>query len=159
MESKTYLINFLKYVGKSVLASVLISLVGFCLLTKTFPPDFGRLHTLYVSFKKLSALSDQIRNAQNLKKNTEILDPEAEEKNLENLFEHRKQMLNLLSEMNLMKSANKTESNRIESTVPDESDPRAIVLSKESYNNLRLQIKELNVENEKLRQDLVNSRK
>lgn len=149
------MINFLKYVGKSVLASVLISLIGFCLLTKTFPPDFGRLKNLYVSFRKLTALSEKIRHNQTRKVDPAIQDSEAEEKNFEDLFEHRRQMLNLLSEMNLMKTAEKTVPFHGENSVPDQSDPRAVVLSQESYNNLRLQIKELTKENQQLRLQLV----
>ena len=159
MEFKSYLIHFLKYIGKSVLASVLISLVGFCLLTKTFPPDFGRLKNLYVSFRKLSALSEEIRSHQKLKADATTQDPESEDKNLENLLDHRRQVLNLFSEMNLMKTAKKTGEKGVQSSALEESDPRAIILSPESYNNLRLQIKELTDENQQLRKELTNTRK
>ncbi len=161
MEFKDYFINFIKYIAKSILASLLISIIGYCLLTKTFPPDLGRLKNLYSSYKKLSVLSAEIRNDQNLKSKQipETQTPEDEAKELEKLVEHRRQMLELLSQFNLMQPVQKSEPNGSPNSMIDEYSPKAVVLSQESYNNLRLQIKELNQENLKLRQELAKTSK
>ena len=157
MEFKDYLINLVKYITKSILASLIISIVGYCLLTKTFPPDLSRLKNLYSSYRKLSALSVEIRHNQDLrsKQNPVPQDSETEVKELEKLVEHRKQMLELLSQFNLMQPVQKSVANsglnsELNSEISEFS-PNAVVLSKESYNNLRLQIKELNKENQELR--------
>ena len=81
---------------------------------------------------------------------------ETEVKELEKLVEHRKQMLELLSQFNLMQPTQKSEAKNGLNSEPSEYSPNAVVLSKESYNNLRLQIKELNKENLELRLKLAN---
>ena len=161
MDFKNYLINLIKYITKSILVSLIISIAGYCLLTKTFPPDLGRLKNLYLSYRKLSTLSAEIRKNQDLKSKQQLVPQgsETEVKELEKLVEHRKQMLELLSQFNLMQPTQKSEAKNGLNSELSEFSPNAVVLSKESYNNLRLQIKELNKENLELRLKLANIRR
>lgn len=57
------LINFLKFIGKSVLASVIIFIVSLSVMTQKFPPDFTQVKSTYEIFKNLQSLSRKKSNA------------------------------------------------------------------------------------------------
>ena len=58
----TALINFAKFIGKSVLASVIIFIVSLSVMTQKFPPDLTQVKSTYEIFKNLQSLSRKKSN-------------------------------------------------------------------------------------------------
>ncbi len=157
MDFQKAVLNFFKFVSKSILMSVVISIAGYCLLTRKFPPDFGRLKKMYLSYQKVLKLTQEIKASEQAKQSSpaEGQSAEDQEKDLNRMVEHRKQVLELLSQFNFTEPQLKQQNSEAKAALSDlENNPKSVLLSYESYNNLRLQIKELSAENAQLRQQL-----
>lgn len=145
--------------------SFVISFTAYCILTRKFPPDLTRFKKIYVSYQKLSQMSAEIKANQLVKQASSTqadLDIAGEEKDLALLVAHRRQLNELLSHFNFfqtpLKGAAAIEANK---TADDQAkaEAEAVILSRESYNNLRLQIKHLTEYNEELREQMADIQK
>lgn len=162
VEYKLAAINFLKFILRSLAMSLVVSVTAYCYLTRTFPPDLSRLKNIYSSYKKLTKLTTEIQASQILKSSPDapVQSPDDEDKDLAQLIEHRRQIIDLLSQFNFTQPVAKKPSlasagvGSQDIKVPDE-----VILSTQSYNNLRLQINELTQENNLLRQQIVEIQK
>lgn len=162
MELKVAALNFLKYVLRSLGISLLISIAAYCYLTRTFPPDLSRLKNIYSSYKKITKLSAEIKANQTLKAaaNAPAQTPEDEDKDIANLIEHRRQIIDLLSQFNFTQPVVKQQITMPTGTrgqLPNGHDE--IILPAQSYNNLLVQINDLTHQNNLLQQQIVEIQK
>ncbi len=159
---KVAALNFLKFVLRSLGMSLLVTVAAYCYLTRTFPPDLSRLKNIYSSYKKLITLTTEIQASQTLKAAADAPAPTAEDedKDLAKLIEHRRKIIDLLSLFNFSQPVVKKpviSPAGKRAQLPDE--PDEVILSLQSYNNLRLQINDLSQQNNLLRQQIVEIQK
>ena len=162
MEYKLAAINFLKFVLRSLGMSLVVSVAAYCYLTRTFPPDLSRLKNIYSSYKKLTKLTTEIQARQILKSSPDapVQTPDDEDKDVAQLIEHRRQIIDLLSQFNFTQPvAKKPVPGSADVRSQHSNEPDEVILSAQSYNNLRLQINELTQENYLLRQQIVEIQK
>ena len=164
-QAKVVLAKILTYLGRSLLMSLIISFTGYCLLTRKFPPDLSRFKNIYASYQKLSQMSAEIKMNQQARQanppKSEV-DYAGEEKDLELLVAHRRQLYELLSHFNFtqapLKGAAAVEAKKV-ADAQAKAEAEAVILPRESYNNLRLQIKNLTEDNEELREQMADIQK
>ncbi len=160
MEVKVAILNFFKFVIRSFFLSLIVSLAGYCFLTKKFPPDFHRLKNIYASYQKLTSLTKEIQDSQKLQAAaTTPRTANEEDQDLAKLLEHRRQLVDLLSQFNFAapppqksQSTTPVEGGSQKSQVVEE--PTEVILSARSYRSLQLQLGELTRENEELRKEI-----
>ena len=162
MEFKLAAVSFFKFVLRSLCMSLIFSLAAYCYLTRTFPPDLSRLKNIYSSYKKLTKLTTEIQASQSLKalSSESVQKPEDEDRDLAMLIEHRRQIIDLLSQFNFTQTvAKKPAPGSAAAKSQQSKEPDEIILSTQSYNNLRLQINELSQQNNLLQQQIVEIQK
>lgn len=98
MYLQNIIFEFLKFILRSIVFSVLVFLISFSLLTQQFPPDFSKLKNIYGSYSKLKAISSNKSTRTKTENNKSNL---SEEDNIEALMAQKQNLSQILSEMNI----------------------------------------------------------
>lgn len=98
MSLKNIIIGFATFILRSILFSLIVTIVGFSVLTKKFPPDLSRLAKAYSSIFKIKAISKEMGA---IKENYS-----GSETEVQALVVQRNKLSEALKDLNLLDSAN-----------------------------------------------------